>query len=260
MVYQLNVAKANYKSAKAAHRKNQVNLDYAFISAPIDGVVTRRTVQEGQTVAASFSTPTMFVIAKDLTEMQVQAKVDEADIGQVKEGQRVEFQVDAFPDEFFKGVTNQKRLKPDKKLLPGLTADIDIYVKEDSDLMVLPSKAARFNMDEKLLSSYMSERQPSTSTEMPKGNPPENGQTPPEMNTDSNAKVFWVMKDSVIQPRMVETGQNGDINVEILSGLQIGDEVVINMEREVKKEVKKQGSNPFMPGPPGRRSEEKAKE
>lgn len=278
VVYNLKVAKAKYSSAKASYRQNQINLDYAFIHSPIDGVITRRAVQEGQTVAASFSTPTMFVIAKDLTEMQVQAKVDEADIGQVKEGQRVEFKVDAFPNDTFNGIINQIRLSPgisnnvvtytviinapnpDKKLLPGLTADIYIYVKEDTNLMVLPSKAARFSMDEKLLTSYMKNKQPEAG--MPKGDAPKRGEMPQETGDDSNMKTFWVMtKDSILQPRMVKTGQNDDINVEIISGLKMGDQVITSMKREEKKEVKKQGSNPFMPGPPGRKNkDEKAKE
>ena len=277
VVYNLNVAKANYNSAKASYRQNQINLNYAFIYSPIDGVITRRAVQEGQTVAASYSTPTMFVIAADLKEMQVQAKVDEADIGQVKEGQRVEFKVDAFPDDTFEGEINQIRLSPsvssnvvtytvivnapnpDKKLLPGLTADIYIYVKEDTNLMVVPSKAARFSMDEKLLASYMSDKQPEANTS--KKNPPQKGEMLQETSDNSNMKTFWVMtKDSVLQPRMVKTGQNDDINVEIISGLEMGEEVVTSMEREVKKEVKKQGSNPFMPSPPGKKDNKEAKE
>ena len=111
-VYNLNKARANYKSALAQHKKNQINLDYALIYSPIDGIVLNRAVEEGQTVAASFNTPTLFTIANDLTQMQVEADVDEADIGQVKQGQRVEFTVDAYPDMIFNGEITEVRLEP----------------------------------------------------------------------------------------------------------------------------------------------------
>ncbi len=269
VVYSLNVAKANYNSAKAANRKNEINLNYAFIYSPIDGVVTSRAVQEGQTVAASFNTPTMFVIAKDLTQMLVQAKVDEADIGQIKVGQHVEFNVDAFPNQNFEGTIQQIRLSPsissnvvtytvivnapnpDYKLLPGLTADIDIYTLELEDLMVLPSKAVRFTMDEKLLASYMKSQTPPTG-DMPAG-APMGAPTNEQSNTSANSKTVWVKNGTMLQPRQIETGLDDDIQVQIISGLNLGDEIVTGMEVEKQVTQKKQASNPFMPGPPGRR-------
>ncbi len=277
VIYSLNVAKANYNSALASHKMNKINLEYAFIHSPIDGVVIRRDVQEGQTVAASFNTPTLFVIAKDMTQMQVVADVDEADIGQVKEGQRVEFKVDAYPNDKFEGQITQIRLNPsisnnvvtytviidaqnpENKLMPGMTATIDIYVQEEKDLLVIPSKSVRFSMDEKLLSAYMN--QIGKPMEKP-GGMPEMGSMPPAgampganaatITENQKTKTIWVKKNSVILPVLVETGLDDDIQVQILSGLNLGDEVILSMEEQKVQTVKKQASNPFMPQPPGR--------
>jgi len=264
VVYSLNVAKANYSSAVASHKKNRINLDYAFIYSPIDGIVTSRSVQEGQTVAASFNTPTLFVIAADLTKMQVMAKVDEADIGQVKDGQRVEFTVDAFPDMKFNGEVTQIRLSPgisnnvvtytviisapnpDRILMPGMTATIDIFVQEAKDLLVIPSKALRFSMDEKLLVSYMKEQG------KPEGTPAVGNASNFAAENNQDLKTIWIRKDLVIRPVQVETGLDDDIQIQILSGLNLGDEVILSMEEQKTETVKKQAaSNPFMPQPPG---------
>ncbi|MCY1723050.1 efflux RND transporter periplasmic adaptor subunit [Prolixibacteraceae bacterium Z1-6] len=188
LIYDIAVAKANYKSALAQHKKNQIDLDYALIYSPIDGVVLNKEVEEGQTVAASFNTPTLFSIANDLTQMQVEANIDEADIGHIKEGQRVEFTVDAYPETIFEGKVTQLRWEPtvtnnvvtytiivdapnpDYKLMPGMTATIEVYVLEKTDILVVPSKALRFTPDQKLMMSYMKQQ---VKPEMPKGqNPP----------------------------------------------------------------------------------------
>lgn len=258
-VYNLNKAKANYNSALAQHKKNQINLHYAFIQSPIDGIILNRAVEEGQTVAASFNTPTLFTIANDLTQMRVEADVDEADIGQLKQGQRVEFTVDAYPDIVFDGKVTEVRLEPtvtnnvvtytiiisapnpDFKLMPGMTAETEIFVQEKKDILIVPSKALRFSPDQKLLSSYMS-NQPQS--EMPKI----------ENNQAKTKNVVWVKKDSVIQPVQVQTGMDDDINVEIISGLNPGDEVIIDMKETGKvKATASSGGNSFMPSPPGRR-------
>ena len=147
-----------YEQAKAAIVQVKQNLDYATITSPIDGVVISRAVEEGQTVAAGFETPTLFTIANDLTQMQVIADVDEADIGQVKDGQRVEFTVDAYPDDTFEGTVQQVRLEattessvvtyevvisaynPDLKLKPGLTANVTIYTLEKEHALAVPPR------------------------------------------------------------------------------------------------------------------------
>ncbi len=161
-VYNYENSKAALSNSKSALARAQVNLAYATVRSPIDGVVLNRAVEEGQTVAASFSTPTLFTIVNDVTQMQVQTSVDEADIGKVIEGQRVEFTVDAYPDMKFGGQVSQVRLQPvttnnvvtyvvimkapnpDGKLMPGMTASTIIYVAEKENALFLPGKAIRF--------------------------------------------------------------------------------------------------------------------
>jgi HlyD family secretion protein len=270
-VYNLNKARANYNSALAQHKRNKINLDYAKIFSPIDGIVLNRAVEEGQTVAASFNTPTLFTIANDLTQMRVEADVDEADIGQVKKGQRVEFTVDAYPDLKFQGEVTEVRLEPtitnnvvtytiiisapnpDFKLMPGMTASTDIFTMEKSDLTVVPSKALRFTPDQKLLTSYMKNM---PKPEMPAGAtgtdkmPPEGG-FPGMTSAEKGMKTIWIKKDSMIIPVPVETGLDDDLKTEIIKGLKVGDEIVLDMSQETLASAKKAPArNPFMPGPP----------
>lgn len=270
--YNLNKAKASYNNALAQHKKNKINLDYAFIHSPIDGIVLNRAVEEGQTVAASFNTPTLFTIANDLTQMEVQADVDEADIGQVKQGQRVEFKVDAYSDQSFEGTVTEVRLEPtvtnnvvtytiiinapnpDYKLMPGMTAETSIYVLEKKDLVVVPSKALRFTPDQTLLMSYMmSQGRPAMPEGAKMGGMPGQGKIPDFSQPNANgAKLVWVKKDSLIRPVPVEIGLDDDINTEIISGLKEGDEVITSMEQQTAATVKKAAAgNPFMPRPPG---------
>lgn len=270
--YNLNKAKASYSNALAQHKKNKINLDYAFIHSPIDGIVLNRAVEEGQTVAASFNTPTLFTIANDLTQMEVQADVDEADIGQVKQGQRVEFKVDAYPDQSFEGTVTEVRLEPtvtnnvvtytiiinapnpDYKLMPGMTAETNIFVLEKKDLIVVPSKALRFSPDQTLLMSYMmSQGKPEMPEGVKMGGMPGPGKMPDFSQQNANgAKMVWVKKDSLIHPVPVEIGLDDDINTEIISGLKEGDEVITSMEQQTAATAKKAAaSNPFMPRPPG---------
>ncbi|MDZ7635212.1 MAG: efflux RND transporter periplasmic adaptor subunit [Bacteroidales bacterium] len=160
--YNHEKSKATLKNSQAQYDKALVQLGYATIYSPIDGVVMNRAVDEGQTVAASFNTPEIFTIAQDLTQMQVEADIDESDIGMIRKGQRVEFDVDAFPDEKFAGTVEQIRLSPvttsgvvtytviinapnpDKKLLPGMTANTVIYAEEIKDVLTIPYKAVKF--------------------------------------------------------------------------------------------------------------------
>ncbi|HCT31169.1 MAG TPA: efflux RND transporter periplasmic adaptor subunit [Bacteroidales bacterium] len=171
--YKYNSAKTSVDRLKSALEQADVNLSYASIYSPIDGVILARNVEEGQTVAASFSTPTLFSIAKDLTKMKVQANVDEADIGQVKLDQKVTFSVDAFPDDNFEGKVTQIRLNPtvsanvvtyqviieapnpELKLMPGLTASVSIITKNVDDVVLVPAKALRFTPDADASSQYI---------------------------------------------------------------------------------------------------------
>ncbi len=156
-------AKNDLSSAKATMAKAQANLDYCTITAPVAGVVVSRSIDIGQTVAASFSTPNLFVIAQDLTKMKVEASIDEADIGQVREGQSALFTVDSYPDTQFRGHVNQVRLEPitvqnvvnykvvvqvandELKLRPGMTANVTIQTQSKQDVLKVPSAALRFN-------------------------------------------------------------------------------------------------------------------
>jgi len=170
--YNFDKAKANLKTAQAGYDKAKVNLSYASIFSPIIGVVLNRAVDQGQTVAASFSTPNLFTIGNDLTQMQVQAAVDEADIGQLRQGQPVSFTVDAYPTETFKGDVRQIRLQPvvtsnvvtytvivnapnpDLKLMPGMTANITVLVQKLDSVLIIPGKALRFTPDATWLTAY----------------------------------------------------------------------------------------------------------
>ena len=162
-------AKEQVNTSRESVQKAQTNLGYATITSPIDGVILSKSVEEGQTVAASFNTPELFVIAQDLTDMRVIADIDEADIGGVKEGQRVSFTVDAFPEDTFEGQVTQVRQEAttesnvvtyevvisapnnDLKLKPGLTANVTIYTMEKNDVLAVPAKALRFIPNEALL-------------------------------------------------------------------------------------------------------------
>jgi HlyD family secretion protein len=175
-VYNYANAKSNLKNAQSSYDRNKVNMDYSTIFSPIDGVVLNRAVEEGQTVAASFNTPTLFTIVNDLTQMEVETSVDEADIGKVKKGQRVEFTVDAYTDMKFEGEVSEVRLQPvttnnvvtysvilsapnpDEKLMPGMTASATIYVEEKENTLVLSGKAMRFTPDAEYLQKLMAER------------------------------------------------------------------------------------------------------
>lgn len=259
--YNYENAKASLKTSQASYDKAIVNLKYATICSPIDGVVMNRAVDEGQTVAASFNTPEIFTIAKDLTQMQVEAAIDEADIGQVVDGQRVEFTVDAFPDETFAGTVMQIRLSPvttsnvvtytviinapnpDLKLLPGMTANITIYVEELRDVLTIPYKAIKFTPAKDYLAKAGNEMMASHG-----GLPSAGGTTMP----DTKATRVWVKDARGIHPAPVETGATDGTSVEVNSGLKEGEEVVTNMTllagRVKEKAV---ASNPFMPKRPG---------
>ena len=269
-------AEYKYKSALYAFNRAQAqvvtsktNLSYATIYSPIDGVVLSKSVQEGQTVAASFSTPTLFTIANDLTKMQVIADVDEADIGQVKVGQKVEFTVDAFPDDRFEGRVTQIRLEaqvtsnvvtynvvieapnPELKLMPGLTASINIFTLNLEDVLLLPVKATNFSPDKSQLKKKTSKDMLQVRTENM-----ENIASPQEVekakNEEENStKVVWMKKGNDKIPVKVTVGETDGVNFEIKNGLKEGEEVIVS-ESEVSKDKTEAeaAKSPFMPGPP----------
>ena len=256
-------AQMSKKNAQAAYDQALVDLSYAEIYSPIDGVVLDRAVEVGQTVAASFSTPTLFTIAKDLTKMQVEAAVDEADIGQVKIGQRVSFTVDAYTYETFNGTVNQIRMKatttsnvvkytviisapnPDLKLFPGMTANVTIVTEEETGLAV-PAEALNFTPDEQVLRAMQKPERPNKDQRPPEGAMP---QMDPSQGSHS---MVWLQKNGNLMPQPVKTGMS-DVAYRIIEeGLHEGDSVVLSAQYVVKEKEKKTGDNPFMPGPPGR--------
>ena len=249
--YLYEKSRAAYDQAKAAMVKVERNLGYATITSPIDGVVISRAVEEGQTVAAGFETPTLFTIANDLTQMQVIADVDEADIGQVADGQRVEFTVDAYPDDTFSGTVEQVRLEattessvvtyevvitaynPDLKLKPGLTANVTIYTLEKEQALAIPTKALRFVPDAELLGEV--------------------GVTVGGSATSAPGKrEVWVMRGRELQPCLVSTGAaSGDLT-EITEGLTDGDTVAVGLTAVTQSTpAPATERSPFMPSPPG---------
>lgn len=243
-------AKEQVASAKEEVQRAQTNLGYATITSPIDGVVLSKSVEEGQTVAASFSTPELFTIAQDLTNMQVVADVDEADIGDVKEGERVTFTVDTYPDDTFEGEVKQVRQEAtttnnvvtyevvisapnaDLKLKPGLTANVTIYTAERKGVLSVPSKALRFTPQKETVGKM-------------------------KIVDVANAKnKVWTIEGNSIVAHKVNIGMTDGTNTQIVGGIAEGTKVITGlnvMGGEEKMPMEAQGEkSPFAPGPPGK--------
>ena len=243
----LSYQQANQQVAQAREtvRRAQTNLGYATITSPIDGIVLSKSVEEGQTVAASFSTPELFTIAQDLTNMQVIADIDEADIGGVKAGQRVTFTVDAFPDDTFQGSVKQVRQQATTesnvvtyevvisapnvslKLKPGLTANVTIFTLEKNKVLAVPSKALRFTPNAAIL-------------------------TPDQVIEDCQGDhKLWTREGNTFKAHSVGIGITNGVLTEILSGIDEGTEVLtdINIAGAGMPDAGQQANNPFMPRP-----------
>ncbi|MGM9707875.1 MAG: efflux RND transporter periplasmic adaptor subunit [Prevotella sp.] len=236
------------KTAQESVKKAETNLNYATITSPIDGVVLSKSVEEGQTVAASFSTPELFTIAQDLTNMRVIANVDEADIGDVKEGERVSFTVDAFPNDVFEGQVTQVRQEatttnnvvtyevvisaPNEqlKLKPGLTANVTIYTAEKQGVLSVSTKALRFTPT------------PETVGKM-------------KIADCKGKNKLWTKQGNTLQAHSVQLGMSDGIHTEILSGLAEGTEIVTTVSEQAEEETAAapQEKSPFAPGPPSRK-------
>lgn len=254
VLYNYKTSKAGVKSAKASLSRAQRNLSYAYIYSPIDGLVLNREVEEGQTVAASMNTPELFTITNDLSTMQVEANVDEADIGLIKLDQRVEFTVDAFPDLNFEGKVSEIRLQPNEsanvityivivsvsnpelKLKPGMTASITTYVKEAKDVLLVAGKATRFNPNRQLLDNYMSSL--SNEQEKPAINnssaaKSQNKPKPPHLamqELDDLHKIVWIKNGDIIHPVVIEVGIDDGSTIEVVSELEEGNVIVTSFE------------------------------
>lgn len=240
--YQYQTSKTDYDQAQSNMVQAETNLGYARIFSPIDGIVLSREVEVGQTVAASFETPTLFTLAQDLRKMQVVADVDEADIGQVVEGQKVSFTVDAYPDDVFEGSVTQVRLQattesnvvtyevvidapnPDVKLKPGLTANVTIFTMQKPDVLVVPAKALRFSPD------------------------------PAQKTPAAGPKRVFVDHNGFLTEISVKTGVSDGIYTEIMGGLAEGDSVAVGFKAVLTADGDEEvggEQSPFMPTPPG---------
>ena len=246
-------AKEQVAAAKEEVQRAQTNLGYATITSPIDGVVLSKSVEEGQTVAASFSTPELFKIAQDLTNMQVVADVDEADIGDVKEGERVSFTVDAYPDDTFEGTVKQVRQEAtttnnvvtyevvisapnaDLKLKPGLTANVTIYTAERKGVLSVQSKALRFTPQKETVGKMKI------------------------VDQTGNAKnKVWTIEGNSIVAHKVNIGMTDGTNTQILNGISAGVKVVTGLnvtggEQDDAQPNASSERSPFAPGPRGKK-------
>lgn len=262
------VSKDDYEQAYLEYRKSQetyntniesvkkaeTNLGYATITSPIDGIVLSKEVEEGQTVASSFETPTLFTIAKDLTDMRVIADIDEADIGSVKEGQNVSFTVDAYPSDTFYGQVTQVRQEAtetdnvityevvisapndDLKLKPGLTANVAISTLERTGVLSVKTKALRFTPTKEIL-----------------------GKAYKIVESDGKNQL-WTLEGNTLTAHDVNIGATDGINTEILSGIKDGTEVVLSMsevEEDVEEESTEDADSPFMPHPGNNKKDSK---
>lgn len=244
-------ARDQVASAQEQVKKAQTNLGYATITSPIDGIVLSKSVEEGQTVAASFSTPTLFTIAKDLTNMQVVADVDEADIGNVKVGERVTFTVDAYPDNTFSGTVKQVRQEAtttnnvvtysvvitapnaDLKLKPGLTATVTIYTQENKGVLSVPSKALRFTPEKETVGGM-------------------------KIKDIANAKnKVWTIEGNTVVAHRVNIGMTDGSHTQILSGIRRGAKVITGISSATSDDdgddntTSSSESSPFAPKGPG---------
>lgn len=258
--YEFDTSENQYRMSKTAYEKSQAdrvkaakNLNYAEIYAPIDGVIISRDVEVGQTVVSNMTVANLFTIA-DLENMQVVADVDEADIGQVKTGQAVTFTVDAFPDDKFEGTVTQVRLNPttesnvvtyevivaapnpELKLIPGLTANVTIYVTQDKGVLTVPNRALRFSPHD-----YPEADNLPQATDGTKPAP--------------DSPHLWLVKGKQMRPVSVTTGNSDGINTAILSGVSLGDTVAV--EYSALTQQAPQGDapdqSPFAPRPPGKK-------
>jgi len=263
----LSQAKTNVENAKSNVKQANINLSYAKIYSPIDGVILNRAVDEGQTVAASFNTPTLFLIANDLTKMQVQANMDEADVGGLANGQKVLFTVDAYPDLTFNGTIEQIRLNavttsnvvtytviinapnPEKKLFPGMTANITVIIREEEGLAV-PMEAFRFTPSEEI-AKHIQVHQDTISKG--KENPSMNKENPPSKGRESGrGRGVWIQNpDGSIQYQHVETGLSDGIYAIVKGGLHEGQKVVTAASIGTKSKKNEAVANPLMPRRPG---------
>lgn len=257
-------AEASLTSANADLAKAKISLEYAIVRAPIDGIVISRNIEIGQTVAASFATPVLFTIANDLTQMEIEASIDEADIGMIKEGQSVVFTVDAYPDESFEGKVGQIRLQPlvvsnvvtytaivtadnsDLKLMPGMTANLDVAAAQRKNVLKVPVAALNFTPPMEYSApwqKYLKEEAIAVTIS----------------NEDWKTGVVWKVEDDLLVPKKIKVGLSDGSFTEIRSNdFTENDKVVIGLI-DASKTSKSTTTNPFIPSRPGGEKEESKK-
>lgn len=246
----VKLARASVEQAAATLRVSNTNLDYTVIRSPVDGVVIDRKVNVGQTVVAAMAAQSLFVIATDLSRMEVEASIPEADIGKVRVGQPVEFTVDAYPDEKFKGQVSEVRLaavtvsnvvtypviiiadNPDKKLMPGMTATVSVEVERKNGVLSAPNAALRLK--------------PQSGKPGATGAP-----APADGDTGPKGPKVYVQGPGGLTPVAVTTGVSDGVATEIMSGLTEGQEVVTGIMLAEDKNATQQ-KNPFLPQMPNR--------
>lgn len=225
-------AESDLLSAQAGYNKSQQNIDYARITSPVSGTIISKEVEEGQTVAASYSTPTLFEIAENLKLMQIEASVSEADIGKIKYGMKAEFTVDAYPTETFWGTVKQIRLNPteeqnvvmytviievnndDKRLLPGMTAFVTVLTAEKQDVLRIPNTVVQFKPNAALRQKMI-------------------GQRP--INLKATQAVVYTFENGQIKPHVIELGLSDVMYAEVVDGLKEGERLISEFITSTKR-------------------------
>lgn len=269
-------ASASLKSAESGLERAKTNLEYAFIYSPITGKIIDKSVEAGQTVAASFSSPTLFTIAEDLTSMRILASVDESDIGQITEGQKTQFTVQAYPDKTFEGIVTQIRLKPnvssnvvnytvvidarniDNLLLPGMTATIDFYVESRENVLIVPNTALKFEPPEELfdeirknMEEEMKQMPDSIKSKFKQGPPP--GFSKENENSSRKTgmmKVIYIDSNGKYRVSPVETGLTDGKNTEITRSRELKEGMQLITGSKEANNTKTKSSSPLTPSGP----------
>ncbi|MGZ3861667.1 MAG: efflux RND transporter periplasmic adaptor subunit [Bacteroidia bacterium] len=264
-------AKSSLASAIASLNRAKINLQYATIRAPISGTVISRNVDVGQTVVSSFNSPVLYTIANDLTKMQVQANVDEADIGEIKVGQKATFSVDAFPNDLFEGLVKQIRLQPitvqnvvnyvviidvhnpELKLLPGLTANITVKIEEHPNVLKIPLNALHFTPSAEYFTR--SKIVPDSVKKQWDDFAKQNAVRPEKENAAENKQpsYIWLQKNNFLLPVHVSIGISDGTFIEVSGNIKEGDDVVLGVSHG-ETTAAPTVQNPFMPKMPGRKN------
>lgn len=258
--YNYERAQSSLENAKIDNSRAKTNLGYAIIRSPIDGVVLSRDVEQGQTVAASLNAPKLFTIARDLTQMQVLADIDEADIGQIKVGMSVRFSVDAWADSVFRGTVESIRVQPNSSnttvtyttvisadnsnnlLLPGMTATAEIETSGAENVLVIPSRALRFKPQVS---------QKTQTAKMPQNvNMPNMQQQSSQIGENRRAQTtVWILENDIPVMRQIQTGERSSLLIEVKSGLSENDKVIVSQTTSAKpKTTQQQSTSPLMGG------------